>query len=145
MKGYSAPKNPELMRVFKDLELVEHLGTGIRKILRKYDKSIYQFYPHFIIVNIKFKENNFEYEVLKENVQNDALGNDLKKVQKDIIKLILIRPNITQQEMSISLNLTSRMVRYHLKELVDKGYIKRVGPNKNGKWLVCEDKVDYKK
>ena len=24
LKGYSAPKNPELMRVFKDLELVEH-------------------------------------------------------------------------------------------------------------------------
>ena len=34
LEGYSAPKNPELMRVFRDLELVEHLGTGIRKILK---------------------------------------------------------------------------------------------------------------
>ena len=38
LEGYSAPKNPELMRVFRDLELVEHLGTGIRRILKKYDK-----------------------------------------------------------------------------------------------------------
>ena len=32
LEGYSAPKNPELMRVFRDLKLVEHLGTGVRKI-----------------------------------------------------------------------------------------------------------------
>ena len=62
LKGYSAPKNPELMRVFKDLELVEHLGTGVKKILKKYDKSIYQFYPHFIIVSIKYNQNDFEYD-----------------------------------------------------------------------------------
>ena len=37
MEGYSAPKNPELMRVFRDLKLVEHLGTGVRKILKKYN------------------------------------------------------------------------------------------------------------
>ena len=40
------PKNKELMRVFKDLELVKYLGTGIRRILKTYDKSIYHFYPN---------------------------------------------------------------------------------------------------
>ena len=29
-----------LGNIFRDLELVEHLGTGIRKILKKYDKEL---------------------------------------------------------------------------------------------------------
>jgi len=27
-KGFSVPRNNELMRVYKDLDLVEHLGSG---------------------------------------------------------------------------------------------------------------------
>jgi predicted HTH transcriptional regulator len=32
-EGYSIPRNKELMRLFKDLQLVEHLGSGIPRIL----------------------------------------------------------------------------------------------------------------
>ena len=81
--GYSAPKNKELMRVFKDLSLVEHLGTGIRRILKKYDKKIYNFYPHFIRVSIRFNENEFEYKT-----DNNISFLDLTNVQENIIKLI---------------------------------------------------------
>lgn len=142
LKGYSAPKNPELMRVFKDLELVEHLGTGIRKILKKYDKSIYQFYPHFIIVSIKYNKNDFEYDIKKEKIEVDYSKLNLSKMEESIIKLILDRPTITQTEMSMLLNITPRMVRYHLSKLVDNGYIKRVGPNKKGKWIVIDKESD---
>ena len=38
--------------------------------------------------------------------------------------------------MAAFLNLTPRMVRYHLSELVNNGYIKRIGAKKNGKWIV---------
>jgi predicted HTH transcriptional regulator len=34
--GLSAPRNKELMRVFCDLDLVEHLGSGIPRIIEKY-------------------------------------------------------------------------------------------------------------
>ena len=124
------------MRVFKDLELVEHLGTGIRKILKKYDKSIYQFYPHFIIVSIKYNENDFEYNIQNQKVKFDYSEFNLSKMEESIIKLILDRPNITQAEMAAFLNLTPRMVRYHLSELVNNGYIKRIRKKKNGKWIV---------
>lgn len=33
-EGYSVPRNKELMRVFRDLDLVEHLGSGIPQIGR---------------------------------------------------------------------------------------------------------------
>jgi predicted HTH transcriptional regulator len=34
--GVSNPRNKELMRVFRDLEMVEHLGSGIPRILKAY-------------------------------------------------------------------------------------------------------------
>ena len=61
-------------------------------------------------------------------------------MEKSIIKLILDRPNITQVEMAAFLNLTPRMVRYHLSELVNNGYIQRVGARKKGKWIVIDKK-----
>lgn len=135
LQGYSAPKNPELMRVFKDLELVEHLGTGIRRILKRYDKSIYRFFPHFIIVSIKYNENNFKYNNQSVNVMPYL---NLTKVQEGIISLIEDRPSITQEEMAKLLGVTSRTIRNHIKYLVDKEYIIRIGADKNGKWAVTK-------
>ncbi len=38
LKGYSIPRYPVLMGVFKDLELVEQLGTGVMRILKVYSE-----------------------------------------------------------------------------------------------------------
>lgn len=142
LQGYSAPKNPELMRVFRDLELVEHLGTGIRRILKRYDKSIYHFYPHFIRVSIKYNQNEFEY-----NNNSNANGSkinysnlELNNIQKGIIGLMLDRPKITQDEMSNLLGVTPRTIRNHIKYLIDNDYIERTGANKNGEWIVICNK-----
>jgi len=133
--GYSAPKNPELMRVFKDLELAEHLGTGIRRILKRYDKSIYQFFPHFIRVSIKYNQNDFKYS--NQNINKKTYSN-LTKVQEDIMKLIEGRANITQEEMAHLLGVTSRTIRNHIKYLVENEYIRRSGADKNGKWVIIK-------
>ena len=131
LEGYSAPKNPELMRVFRDLELVEQLGTGIRRI-KKYDKSIYNFYPHFIRVSIKYNQNKFDY------TNNKLLLNysDLTKVQENIIKLLLDKPSLTQPELARILGVGERTIRYNMKYLIENNYIERVGSNKTGEWKV---------
>ena len=132
LEGYSAPKNPELMRVFRDLELVEQLGTGIRRILKKYDKSIYNFYPHFIRVSIKYNQNKFDY------TNNKLLLNysDLTKVQENIIKLLLDKPSLTQPELARILGVGERTIRYNMKYLIENNYIERAGSNKTGEWKV---------
>lgn len=144
LQGYSAPKNPELMRVFRDLELVEHLGTGIRRILKRYDKSIYHFYPHFIRVSIKYNQNEFEYDnkINTNDSKLDYSKSELNNIQKGIIGLMLDRPKITQEEMSNLLGVTPRTIRNHIKYLIDNDYIERVGANKNGKWKVVKNGSD---
>ena len=47
-EGFSLPRNKELMRVFKDLELVEHLGSGIPHILTSYGRECFRFTENFL-------------------------------------------------------------------------------------------------
>lgn len=126
------------MRVFRDLNLVEHLGTGIRKILKKYDKSIYHFFPPFIRVSIKYNENKFEYE--DNRIVNKIEG--LMKVHEEIVQLLLDKPNLTQVELASMLGIGKRKVRYNIKNLIDKHHIERIGSNKTGKWQVIIEKSE---
>lgn len=54
--GRSMPRNRELMRVFRDMQLVEHLGTGMGKILTAYDRSIFHISENFIEIAFPYKE-----------------------------------------------------------------------------------------
>lgn len=36
------------MRVFRDLDLVEHLGSGVPRILRSYGKECFKFTENFL-------------------------------------------------------------------------------------------------
>ena len=47
-EGFSVPRNKELMRIFKDLDLVEQLGSGIPRILRSYGKECFLFSDNFL-------------------------------------------------------------------------------------------------
>ncbi len=50
----SMPRNRELMRVFKDLDFVEQLGSGMSRILSAYDKSVFSFTSHFLTVRFDY-------------------------------------------------------------------------------------------
>ena len=53
--GISSPRNKELMRVFRDVDMVEALGSGMLRIGKEYTlKRIFSFTPNFIRTTIKF-------------------------------------------------------------------------------------------
>lgn len=47
-EGYSIPRNKEIMRIYRDLDLVEQLGSGLPRILKSYDKSCFYFTENHI-------------------------------------------------------------------------------------------------
>lgn len=55
-------KTRELMRVFKDVGLVEQLGLGMDRILKVYDRSIYRFFDHIIKVNFPIESTKKTYQ-----------------------------------------------------------------------------------
>ena len=62
LEGVTAPRNKELIRVFKDVDLIENIGSGVLRILDAYDKSCFKFMEHFLRVSFKYKENPFKYD-----------------------------------------------------------------------------------
>lgn len=131
LKGYSFPRHPELMRVFKDLDLVEQLGTGIIRILKVYDKSVYEFSQNFIRVN--FKYNSYDMLIMNEDKKENSTLTDTQNI---IINLIKENKNITQMEISKNIGVSRTTVTNNLKILKEDGHIKRQGSDKNGYWEV---------
>jgi predicted HTH transcriptional regulator len=46
--GFSVPRNKELMRVFRDLDMVEQLGSGVPRILKSYGRECFTFTENFL-------------------------------------------------------------------------------------------------
>lgn len=131
LKGYSSPVNPTLMRVFKDLDLVEQLGTGIKRILKYYEKDIYKFTPNFIKVDFMFNTNTLSSE---DNNFNDKLNN----TQLEILKLIQNDRFITQEQIAYNMKINRVNIAKNIKMLKDKGFIERIGSNRNGEWKILK-------
>ena len=62
LEGVTAPRNKELIRVFKDVDLIENIGSGVLRILDAYDKSCFKFMEHFLRVSFKYRANPFKYD-----------------------------------------------------------------------------------
>lgn len=135
LSGYMSPKNPPLMKVFRDLKLVEHMGTGIIRILEKNDPDVFTFSSNFIKVTLPF----FNPEKGKEqnNISSDPDIN-ISERQLKIVNLILNRPGITQEEMAQLLNVSRYTVIRDMKELTQKGVISKNGYNGSGAWKVLK-------
>lgn len=130
LKGYSFPRNPELMRVFKDLDLVEQLGTGIIRILKVYDKDVYEFSDNFIRVNFKFNDS----KCISNNIERSSIK--LNETSKSILILIGNNNYITQEQMMEKLGLSRTTITKNINSLKENGILKRIGSNKTGYWEI---------
>ncbi len=92
------------MRVFKDLELVEQLGSGIPRILQSYDKSCFRFMDNFLRMSFPFDDEVIK--ILAETEQDKSLiiskndknneydtEYDTEYVTEQVEKLILLMNN----------------------------------------------------
>ena len=122
----SMPRNRELMRVFRDLELVEQLGSGMERILKVYDESIFKFTPNFMIVALPF-ENGF---ISPSGGINGEINSKL------ILHEIEKNPGSKLSELANATSLSERTITRELKRLKDSGKIQRVGSNKTGYWEI---------
>ncbi len=92
----------------------------------------FEFYPNHIRVTIIFELNKFEKE------SDVIIPNELNEIQSSIIKLVIDNPNITQSQLSVLLGVTVKTISRNFRFLIDNNYIKRVGANKNGYWIIVK-------
>lgn len=119
------PRNKELMRVFRDVDLVESLGSGMRRIQKVNSRAVYVFLPNFIRVSIPFysqKRTNSDNEDALIGSLTDDFGN--------------VKSGATTKEIISKLNVSERTIYRELAALKQMGHIRRVGSDKTGHWEV---------
>jgi predicted HTH transcriptional regulator len=125
----SMPRNRELMRVFRDVGLVEQLGSGMGRILNAYDKSIFKFAGDFLIVTFPFADG-FDAAV------GDNFGDNGDNLGDKILELIRDNQSITRLELVKNIGLPPRTLDREINALKASGKLKRVGSTRSGHWEV---------
>lgn len=130
--GRSMIRNRELMRVYRDLNFVEQLGSGMRRILQAYSKEIFNFSDNFMEVCFKYER---DYLV--------SLAKASQNLEKTPVKtpdaiLVLLKENnlLTLSQIADQIEKAVSTVERAAKKLRDQGKLKYVGPQKGGHWEV---------
>ena len=130
--GYSKPISREIMRIYKDLELVEHLGSGLNRILKIYNKDSFLIKNNYM-KNI-FYSNNTKLKV------NDPLNDPLNQ----IVDLLTENNKLSYDDLASILNKSKATVKRHIQKLKTLNLIKRVGSDKTGYWEIINKKGNDK-
>lgn len=122
--GRSIPRNNKLMNIFLKLDLVEETGHGVKKIINRYDKDVFNILDTMVIVTIPFNKylvSTVNDIVNKKEYSYDSLIDYIKEIKK--FKQIDIL-----NEFNISKSTSQRIIN----KLISLNIIKKIGSNKNG-------------
>ncbi|GHT49423.1 ATP-dependent DNA helicase RecG [Bacteroidia bacterium] len=131
------PKNPNIAAFFRQLEWMDDLGSGVRKMF------------HYVPLYVKDKTAlpiMEEGDVFKLTVRYEKKGaypsRDLGEISAtikhadEVLELIQKNPKITIPEMAQNLSLNTRTIDRVIGKLVEEKIIEREGSRKEGKWMI---------
>ena len=127
------PRNRELMRVFKDVGLVEQLGSGMSRILKEYDKSVFHISPRSIKVVFPHPE-----EQKVDGKVDGKVARELSATQLKIVNAMKNDPMITAAKLAKQFGMSEYGIRKNIAKLKEAGVIERLGSDKTGRWKVNE-------
>ena len=132
--GYSNPTSRELMRIYKDLELVEHLGSGLNRILEAYDKD------SFVIKQNYMKNIFYKNETPLDGVVSGGVNGVVSGGVRELLEFIQTNPGLRANELSEHIDTPLRTVQRWLKQLKDENKIEFQGAPKTGGYVLKDMK-----
>lgn len=121
------------MRVFRDLDMVEQLGSGVPRILESYPKECFRFMENF--TRMTFPIND---QVNIEKVR--PIGGPIDELtdrQNEVLQLLKENNRLSKRELAIQLAINVSASQAHIDALRAKGYIQRVGGTR-GYWKIIK-------
>lgn len=109
------------MRIYKDLDMVEQLGSGLPRILARYPQRSFNF------------SNSFLRVIFQSYVEDIGGSVTLSPHQEEIINLIKQDKKISYRAMAQQLGINESAVKKHLNTLKQQNIIERVGGTR-GYW-----------
>jgi predicted HTH transcriptional regulator len=129
--GFSMPRNKELMRVFRDLDMVEQLGLGVPRILKSYGRECFTFTENFLRMSFPAAQPLTDQVTGQDAGQ--VTGQDTGQVTEQVEKLVgAITGEMNGQDIQAKLNLMGRanFRQRYLKPALDAGLIEITLPDK---------------
>ncbi|MDR2649917.1 MAG: hypothetical protein LBB94_09425 [Clostridiales bacterium] len=123
-KCRSMPRNRELMRVFRDMELVEQIGSGMSRILKAYDCSIFELTPSFTVVTFPFEQAFIP--------SNDKIIGKISEKTRMTLDVVKENPTATIPALSALTGKSQSTISRELKEYQAAGLLRPRGREKKG-------------
>jgi ATP-dependent DNA helicase RecG len=136
-EGVSIPRNKELMRIFRDLDMVEQLGSGIPRILEHYGKECFKFMQNFLRMTLinQIKDETVGQIGDQEGLV-EGLLEGLVESQKYMVQLIVQNSKISKRELAEHIGISTTAIDKNLATLKAKNIIRRVGSDKSRHWEI---------
>lgn len=148
--GRSMPRNRELMRVFRDLDLVEQLGSGMNRILKVYGKDIFTVTENFLEITFPFEkdylesikqESDYEFEQRdktevpdKYRTSSDEQTQEFRSTSVEVQNLVLIiesEMNRAEIQKKLGLKHEGNFRVLYLMPALESGFLTMKYPQKN--------------
>lgn len=136
--GTSRPRNREIMRIYKDMELVEQLGSGMNRMMKSYKPDIFKISPNFFHVVLYY--NKVDVGTINGTIKS---GVEILESERTVLEEIKKDSGITMDVIVFNTDLSRRTVARAIKSLTEKQVIARIGSKKTGHWEIVEEKVDF--
>ena len=121
-QGFSVPRNKELMRIFKDLGMVEQLGSGVPRILESYGRECFTFSDNFLRMVFPIHSGQAGGQA---GGQEGGQAEQLTERQQEVLELIKTNPFISRKQLSEKLGINPSAIQKHIDSLKKKGIISR--------------------
>lgn len=165
MNMASRRRNPVLADVFNRLKYMERRGSGFKKIISAYkkhegykeglDPAFSTPWNSFVLTLPKFNVDGIEgvhvsngddtEDISEHSGQNGNSTEILQKlyrnftdIDRTIIELIISDNLVTTTQMAAQIGKSRQTIATRIKELQEKGIVKRIGPDNGGHWEIIK-------
>jgi predicted HTH transcriptional regulator len=137
-QGYSMPRNKELMRIFRNLDMVEHLGSGIPRILKAYSKDCFHFTENFLRMVYPSTVKTLVETLVETPVEASVKASVETSVETsvEILNYLSQNPKMTLAEVAQKIGRSVRAIELATAKLTKEKKLRRIGPKKGGHWQV---------
>lgn len=135
-KAKSLPRNRELMRIMSDLDMGEHLGHGMRRIMKYLSKEDFEITDNFITIQFKYNTKALQMLQPQAIVKEECLTAQEQIIVEYIRKYNFIRRSTVEDILDVKKTRASVIIN----AMVNKNIIKKVGESSNSKYVLINFK-----
>ncbi len=125
-------RNPLIATALYCDKSIDAFGTGFERVFKLCKNTEYSYNNNqfgFTFEFLRIPIDSYSESIIKSEKM-------LTEGEKKILKLVKSNPNLTVDEMAREIGKSTSTVQRNIKSLNGKGFIKRVGSNKTGYWVV---------